>query len=60
MEEKGTMHNPEKIVRKYGYEYVLVECFDRPSSIGKACALGFPNYALKTIRKIKKDEKRTN
>jgi len=57
MEEKGTMHNPEKIVRKYGYEYVLVECFDRPSSVGKACALGFPNYALKTIRKIKKEDK---
>lgn len=54
------MNNPEKVVRKFGYEYVLVECYDRPSSIGSPCALGYQNFAIKTIRKIKKDEKRTD
>ena len=44
---------PEKIIRKYGYEYHLVESGDRGSyKLPNACALGFSGYALKSVKKI--------
>jgi hypothetical protein len=45
---------PEKIIRKYGYEYHLVEGDDRKGSRHPApCAFGFAGYALKSVKKIK-------
>jgi len=44
---------PEKIIKKYGYEYHLVESQDRDSwKIKNACALGFKGWALKSVKKI--------
>jgi hypothetical protein len=44
---------PEKIIRKYGYEYHLVESDDRGSyAIPTAKAFGFLGYALKSVKKI--------
>jgi hypothetical protein len=45
---------PEKIIRKYGYEYHLVESPDRDSwKLRNACAFGFSGWALKSCNKIK-------
>jgi len=46
--------SPEKIIRKYGYEYHLVECGDRgENAIANACAFGFKGWVLKSCNKIK-------
>jgi len=51
--EKKEMR-PEKKIRKYGYEYTLVECNrDTYKSTG---AFGLMGYVLKSIRKLKEDE----
>jgi hypothetical protein len=45
---------PEKIIKKYGYEYHLVESQDRNSfHLPNACAFGYSGYALKSVNKIK-------
>lgn len=50
-----TMSSPETIIRKYGYEWILVEGSDRSSGhqLSQPCFMGFPNMALKAVRKIK-------
>lgn len=41
------------IIRKYGYEYVLVEVDRRAIyDIPQPCFMGFPNMALQSCRKI--------
>ena len=52
--QKGTMR-PEKKIRKYGYEYTLVEC-DRGVYEGPR-AFGLTAYALKSVRKLTKKER---
>lgn len=45
---------PEKVIKKYGYEYHLVECGDRGErGLRNACALGFPGWALRSVNKAK-------
>jgi hypothetical protein len=45
---------PEKIIKKYGYEYHLVESPDRDSfKLPNACAFGLNGFALKSCNKIK-------
>lgn len=51
--EKKTTR-PEKKVRRWGYEYTLVEC-DR-GSLYPASFMGLSGYVLKEVRKLKKDE----
>ena len=56
MKTKAKLKLPqvEKIIRKYGYEYHLVECPERGSwKLPNACALGFPGWSLKSVNKIK-------
>ena len=50
--EKGTMR-PEKKIRKYGYEYTLVECARDEYRSG---VMGVKGYVLKSVRKLGKDE----
>jgi hypothetical protein len=45
----------EKKIRKYGYEYTLVEC-DRGVYEGPR-AFGLTGYALKSVRKLTKKER---
>jgi hypothetical protein len=45
---------PEKKVRRWGYEYTLVEC-DR-GNIYPASFMGLSGYVLKSVRRLKKDE----
>ena len=53
--KKGEMKNPETIIRKYGYEYILVESKDRTNHrIPSPCMFGMEGMALKGCRKIKK------
>lgn len=52
--KKVLLARPEKVIVKFGYEYVLVEC-DRIGYINP-CAFGFSGYALKKIRKLKKEK----
>ena len=45
---------PEKIIRKYGYGYHLVEAQDRSSyKLPTPCALGFGGWALRSVNKEK-------
>ena len=47
----------EMVVKKFGYEYILVESMDRPGNMQMPCMFGMKGYALKSVRKIKKEEK---
>lgn len=56
-ENKGILSTT--IIRKYGYEYILVEGSDRSASeIRQPCFMGFPNMALKGCRKIGEETKK--
>ena len=46
----------QTIIKKYGYEYILVEGTDRSASkIPQPNFMGFTNMALKACRKIGED-----
>jgi len=50
--------NPETIVVKYGYEYILVESMDRTvHKMPPPCMFGMTGMALKAVRKLKKPKK---
>jgi len=50
------MKEPETIIRKYGYEYHLVEVFGRENSkIPGPCFMGMKGLALKSCNKIGED-----
>jgi hypothetical protein len=52
--KESIIGKPEKIIRKYGYEYHLVESDDRDSyKLPNACAFGYVGWALKSVNKIK-------
>jgi hypothetical protein len=47
-------NRPENIIRKYGYEYHLVESPDRGNyKLPNACAFGLNGWALKSVNKMK-------
>jgi hypothetical protein len=49
------MSPPETIIRKFGYEWILIEGSDRKGTVHpQPCMFGMPNMALKSVRKIKK------
>lgn len=46
---------PETIVRKYGYEYHLVEVIDRDKTgVREPSFMGMRGFALRSVNKIKK------
>jgi hypothetical protein len=49
MEKKA---EPITIIKKYGYEYHLVQV-DRGNAWGQPAIFGMKGYALKTVKKIK-------
>ena len=52
----NTIHKmtPEKIIRKYGYEYHLVPADKRENDLPQPKFMGYDGYALKSVKKIKK------
>ena len=49
--KKGTM-KPETIIKKYGYEYHLVETVRLPE-VPEPAFMGIKGMALKSVKKIK-------
>jgi hypothetical protein len=49
MKKKKVM-KMETVIRKYGYEYHLVEAI-RPDDAPQPAVFGMKNYALKSVRK---------
>ena len=62
MEKKYYKPNPEgetMIIKKYGYEYTLVCCTERPGSVLPIpCAFGKFGWALRSCRKLKDVEEK--
>jgi hypothetical protein len=50
---------PCTILRKYGYEYHLVEaCRPDDKNVEQPCFMGLKGFALKSVNKIKKNDKK--
>ena len=48
------MKDPVLIIKKYGYEYHLVEINNRDESVTPPAFMGKKGFALKAVKKIQK------
>lgn len=53
LKSMGRERKPKEIrIRKYGYEYLLVEVEERPAPLKMPCFMDHYGYALKSFKKI--------
>ena len=53
-----TSPEPPTIIKKYGYEYHLIEVDKRTDGNPQPCFMGFPNMALVSCNKIGQEIKK--